>query len=193
MLSSALTPEHGSSRAAHVWRWGGAREVMRAGSKMILRLKLRIRQSWQSWKYYVIFKIFIQCSLKWQCSNHLQNKTLKISMQKGIQRTLCSPTLLHHCRNDLYSGLVQWTVSLGYYEPCTTLSTLCTAATEIIPPCSTTMLLITLHVSGLLCHTHTNHTVRQMNQAIISYLQTLNCIQSGEDWIMKTSNCFLFW
>lgn len=35
-----------------------------------------------------------------------------------------------------------------------TLSTLCTAAAEIIPPCGSAILLILLHVAALLCHKH---------------------------------------
>lgn len=63
--------------------------------------------------------------------------------------------LLHDRRNDLYGELVQWTVSLGYGEPCTIhCPHYALQLLRLSCPCGAAMLLITPHVSGLLCHTH---------------------------------------
>lgn len=48
-----------------------------------------------------------------------------------------------------------------------TLSTLCTAAAEIIPPCGTAMLLIMLHVSALLCHKMDQFTINCVHTYIV--------------------------
>lgn len=142
VLSSALTPQNmAPGWAAHVWRWDRARQVM--GQEWNWRLKFEDSHGKAG-------NVLNVRSLLNDNSRIIQ--TLKISTQRGKQRTLCSPTLLRDCRNDLYSGSVQWTVSLGYGEPCTThCPHYAPQWLRLSCPCSAATL---LHVSELLCHTN---------------------------------------
>lgn len=158
-FSSALTPQNMAPAEMLMSEGENEHDKWReAGSKM--KLSLKFEDTTVPAKLEVVCHVFIFIcrSLKWQCNNHPQNKTLKISMQ--IENILLPATWLRK-----WPLLRISTVNCIFRLWWAMHDTLCTAAAETVLPCGAAMLLITLHVSGLPRRTHepygeTNESVR---------------------------------